>query len=70
MGNNNNNNLKSYLLQHLSPTSFTLIFSPAVNSLVSTELPLIYTGASKTSTIPLKHHILQLFTQRKGTDRD
>jgi len=23
----NNNNLKSYLLQHLSPTSFTLIFS-------------------------------------------
>lgn len=33
--------------------------------MISTELPLIYTGASKTSIIPLKEHILQLFTQRK-----
>lgn len=33
--------------------------------MVSTELPLIYTGASKPSIIPLKYHILQLFIQRK-----
>lgn len=66
----NNNNLKSYLLLHLCTTSFILIF--CLYSLVSTEFLLIYTGASKTTIIPLKLHILQLFTQRgkKGTDRN
>lgn len=40
-----------------------MIFFPAVNSLFSTELPVIYTGASKTNIISLKCHMLQLFIQ-------